>query len=174
MIFLLMYNINITFQNIYVFTSKVQCLIQLILCYKSVKIFNIKDKKFHNMQIFQGIKPCNSTYPVFALVDFSCFILCWVDEAYMHAIQIFSLWSYMVIRQFDSTLMSILSMMLLNEFLTIYFPFLLILFLMFPLVFLQVEVIAFLRILFYSAVLSLYIFGRWYSAGVKVFLDCLD
>ena len=51
-----------------------------------------------------------------------------------------SLWSLIVIKQLDSGLMSILSIMLSNDLLTISFPFSFILFLMFSLAFLYVEV----------------------------------
>ena len=57
-----------------------------------------------------------------------------------------------------------------NDFLTISFPFSVILFLMFPLAFLLVEVIAFLRILLYSSFDGLYIFDVL-LVGVRALLD---
>ena len=78
-----------------------------------------------------------------------------------------SLWSFIVIKQVDLTLTSILSRTLSNDFLTISFHFLFILFLMFLLAFF----IAFLRILFDSSFVSLYMFDVL-SAIVSVLLDC--
>ena len=70
----------------------------------------------------------------------------------------------------DSALTFILSIMFSNDFLTISFPFSVILFLMFPLAFLLVEVIAFLRILLYSSFDGLYIFDVL-LVGVRALLD---
>ena len=42
----MIYNISITFRNIYLFTSKVQCLIQQILRYRMVEICDIKYNVF--------------------------------------------------------------------------------------------------------------------------------